>query len=187
MSATIYFSRFPVTPQVFLKTKHSYALVNLKPLVPGHVLVVPLRNQVIRLSDLTPEESIDYFKTVQLVQKFIYWEYNAESLNIAIQDGPEAGQTVPHLHTHIIPRYGINNIGDKIYNKLDKWRFQNWEERRGEYLKRSKMQDVSELAKPDSDRKPRNEEEMLQESQELSKHLREFLKEHHEIDSNILD
>lgn len=66
-------------------------------------------------------ESQDYFKTLQLIHRFIKWQYKADSINVAIQDGPEAGQSVPHLHTHIIPRYKINNVGDLIYDKLDHW------------------------------------------------------------------
>lgn len=174
MSGPIYFSKYVVTPQVFFKSKYTYALVNLKPLVPGHVLVVPLRSQVVRLSDLTPEESIDYFKTLQLVQKFITWHFKADALNIAIQDGPEAGQTVPHLHTHIIPRYRTNNIGDKIYDKLDDWRFNSWDERRSEYLANGAREGRKKLAKPDDQRIVRTDEVMAQEAAELERQLAEF-------------
>lgn len=174
MSGPIYFYKYVVTPQVFFKSKHTYALVNLKPLVPGHVLIVPLRTQVVRLSDLTPEETNDYFQTVQLIQKFISWQYKADSLNIAIQDGPEAGQTVPHLHTHIIPRYRANNIGDKIYDKLDDWRFQSWQERRHEYLTIGGREGRKKLAKPDDQRIARTDEEMMKEALELESQLAEF-------------
>ncbi|ESZ99100.1 hypothetical protein SBOR_0510 [Sclerotinia borealis F-4128] len=41
------------------------------------------------------------------------------SFNVAIQDGPESGQTVPHFHCHIIPRTKESTaIGDGIYDKL---------------------------------------------------------------------
>lgn len=40
------------------------------------------------------------------------------SFNLAIQDGKEAGQTVPHLHCHIIPRPKNDQLGDEIYQKL---------------------------------------------------------------------
>lgn len=49
--------------------------------------------------------------------------YGASSLNIAIQDGVEAGQSVPHVHTHVIPRrrMDLDHVGgtDKIYEMLD--------------------------------------------------------------------
>lgn len=173
MSSPVYFSKYVVTPQVFFKSQYTYALVNLKPLVPGHVLIVPLRNEVIRLSDLTQEESVDYFKTLQLIQRFITWQFKADSLNIAIQDGPEAGQTIPHLHTHVIPRYRANNIGDKIYDRLDKWSFESWDERRKEYLKEGGRQ-ARKLAKPDDQRFARSADEMGKEALELQQKLAQF-------------
>ncbi|AMD19225.1 HBR324Cp [Eremothecium sinecaudum] len=177
-SSPVYFSKFLVTNQVFYKSKHSYALVNLKPLLPGHVLIVPLRNTCIRLSDLTPEENIDYFKTVQLIYRFIQHTYNADAMNIAIQDGPEAGQTVPHLHTHLIPRYRVNNIGDAIYDRLESWRFtdrlENWERRRAAYEANGE-ESRSQLATPDADRKPQDISEMSKEAEDLKAKLATFI------------
>ncbi|KKA26529.1 hypothetical protein TD95_005072 [Thielaviopsis punctulata] len=84
--------------------------------MPGHVLVCPLKPHA-RLTDLSGPETQDLFKTVQQVQKLLARHYlktrnpddheeliNAGSFNIAIQDGQEAGQTVPHVHVHVIPR-----------------------------------------------------------------------------------
>ncbi|KAK4039053.1 histidine triad motif protein, partial [Parachaetomium inaequale] len=119
----IYFGPFDVTNQVFLQTPHSFALVNLKPLLPGHVLVCPLRPHR-RLTDLSPAELTDLFTAVQRVQRMLARHYfhpapgtstsstptttgstpqggsgtpEEGSFNIALQDGPEAGQTVPHV------------------------------------------------------------------------------------------
>ncbi|XP_067361435.1 bis(5'-adenosyl)-triphosphatase isoform X2 [Channa argus] len=78
---------------VFLQTELSFALVNRKPVVPGHVLVCPLRS-VERFRDLQPDELADLFSTTQKVANLVEKHFNATSLTIAIQDGPEAGQTV---------------------------------------------------------------------------------------------
>ncbi|XP_057702232.1 bis(5'-adenosyl)-triphosphatase isoform X2 [Corythoichthys intestinalis] len=78
---------------VFLQTELSFALVNRKPVVPGHVLVCPLR-QVERFRDLQPDEVTDLFIATQRVATLVEKHFNATSLTIAIQDGPEAGQTV---------------------------------------------------------------------------------------------
>ncbi|GKT47339.1 bis(5'-nucleosyl)-tetraphosphatase [asymmetrical] [Colletotrichum spaethianum] len=120
--------------QVFFKTAHSFALVNLKPLLQGHVLICPLKPYK-RLTDLLPVEVTDLFTTTQLVQKMLARRYfpsassspaapEAGSFNIAVQDGADAGQTVPHVHVHIIPRIpgetGKDGSGprDEIYEQM---------------------------------------------------------------------
>ncbi|KAK1982847.1 Bis-triphosphatase [Colletotrichum cereale] len=129
----IQFGPFEVTGQVFFKTAHSFALVNLKPLLPGHVLICPLKPHK-RLTDLPPAEVTDLFTTTQLVQKMLARRYfssssmparpEAGSFNIAVQDGADAGQTVPHVHVHIIPRIpgetGKDGSGprDEIYEQM---------------------------------------------------------------------
>lgn len=113
------------TRQVFLTTKHSYGLVNLKPLIPGHVLVCTLAQRA-RLTDLTPEETTDLFTAVQLTQRLlsrIYFPKSGDlqsgSFSVAVQDGPEAGQTVPHVHVHVIPRIpGDMSRPDEVYVRL---------------------------------------------------------------------
>ncbi|ANZ77400.1 BA75_05116T0 [Komagataella pastoris] len=157
----VLFSNFNVTSQVFYRSKYSYALVNLKPIVNGHVLVVPLR-VVSRLKELTKEESIDYMETVQLIHQFIEKHYNADGLNIAIQDGNAAGQSVPHLHTHLIPRYYPDGYGDGIYAKLE----ENEQKLDNNYKKFKVLSD--------EDRKPRTLEEMAAEAENLAKELETF-------------
>ncbi|KAH0608614.1 uncharacterized protein H6S33_001748 [Morchella sextelata] len=115
----VYFGAFLVTSQVFYRTAHSFALVNLKPLLPGHVLVCP--NRVVpRLKDLSTEEVTDLFLTVQKIGKAVERIYKADALNIAMQDGAAAGQSVPHVHTHIIPRqFQDLEKEDQIYTMLE--------------------------------------------------------------------
>ncbi|XP_053723518.1 bis(5'-adenosyl)-triphosphatase isoform X3 [Synchiropus splendidus] len=103
---------------VFLQTELSFALVNRKPVVPGHVLVCPLR-AVERFGQLRPEEVADLFSTAQRVANLVEKHFKASSLTIAIQDGPEAGQTVKHVHVHVLPRKtGDFEKNDSVYNEL---------------------------------------------------------------------
>jgi bis(5'-adenosyl)-triphosphatase len=82
------------------------------------------------LTDLTTEEVTDLFSTVQKVQRMlarIYFGSGSDSgiaapedgsFNIAIQDGPDSGQSVPHVHCHIIPRLRGDGRGDDIYDRM---------------------------------------------------------------------
>ncbi|KAJ3692917.1 hypothetical protein LUZ60_012012 [Juncus effusus] len=101
--------------EVFYSTTLSYALVNIRPALPEHVLVIP-RREVKRFTDLTDDEIIDLSITAKLVGARLEQYHNATSVNFGIQDGRESGQTVPHVHIHIIPR----KIDDyKNHYKLD--------------------------------------------------------------------
>ncbi|XP_051777053.1 bis(5'-adenosyl)-triphosphatase [Erpetoichthys calabaricus] len=105
---------------VFYRTELSFALVNRKPVVPGHVLVCPLR-PVERFRDLRPDEVADLFKTTQKVADVVEKHFQGTSLTISLQDGPEAGQTVKHVHVHVVPRKsGDFENNDNIYNELQK-------------------------------------------------------------------
>eukprot|EP00392_Amoebophrya_sp_AT5.2_P002581 g2586.t1 len=90
---------------IFFESKLSYGLVNLKPILPGHVLLIPKR-VVPRFRDLTENEVADLYRSVQIVSNVVETAFKAEGLNIAQQDGAAAGQSVPHVHVHILPRKG---------------------------------------------------------------------------------
>lgn len=169
----VHFYQYVVDSQVFFKSQYSYALVNLKPLVPGHVMVVPLRTSVLRFGDLTPPESQDYMASLQLVQGFISRVYKADALNIAIQDGPEAGQSVPHLHTHLIPRYKTDGYGDNIYRMLEKT---DLEAAYKEFFARKEYFQKNEGVKytKDEDRSIRTAEIMEAEATWLSEELEKY-------------
>nr|KMM69043.1 hit family protein 2 [Coccidioides posadasii RMSCC 3488] len=167
----VYFGPFLVTSQVFFMTSLSFALVNLKPLLPGHVLVSPIRN-VPRVSDLTPDEIADLFITVRRVGRMVERVFKSSSLNIAIQDGVDAGQSVPHVHAHIIPRRraDLDHKGgsDAIYGMLDgdegdiaKYMWQKMEGR-----SRTKFPAVD-----NDSRMPRSDEEMREEAEMLAKEM----------------
>lgn len=167
LDKAIKFGSFVVNPQVFFVTPFSFALVNLKPLLPGHVLVSPKR-VVPRVSDLSSSEASDLFLAVQRVGRMIERVYGASALNIAIQDGEAAGQSVPHVHAHIIPRKNadLDHKGgsDAIYDMMD-----------GEDGNIGKHQAAQEqqALKPDvgDERKPRTTDEMRQEAEWLASEM----------------
>ncbi|KAM7171008.1 bis(5'-adenosyl)-triphosphatase isoform 2-T11 [Macrochelys suwanniensis] len=102
---------------VFLKTELSFALVNRKPVVPGHVLVCPLR-PVERFRDLRPEEVVDLFQTTQMVGNVVEKHFCGTSLTISIQDGPEAGQTVKAGHRKLWSLSSPGSLHDVIWKCL---------------------------------------------------------------------
>ncbi len=80
----------------------------------GHTLIVP-KKHVTNVFDLDDETACEVMKAINYVAKLIKEKLNVEAVNIINNSGELAGQTVMHLHFHIIPRY--ENDGIKISPK----------------------------------------------------------------------
>ncbi|PVD24417.1 hypothetical protein C0Q70_14899 [Pomacea canaliculata] len=103
---------------VFSRSALSYAFVNIKPVVPGHMLVASLR-AVERLTDLTHAEVADLFCLAQRVSDVAQKQFKACSVTLAVQDGIDAGQTIKHVHVHILPRKQDDfKQNDDVYHHL---------------------------------------------------------------------
>ena len=105
--------------QIFFVSRFSVGIVNIRPILPGHCLVVP-RRLVARVKDLNVEEICDLFLSVQQISSKLEIYLNTKACNIAIQDGPESGQSVPHVHVHILPRNGLEfHRNDDVHSALE--------------------------------------------------------------------
>uniref|UniRef100_A0A7N5JIJ3 Bis(5'-adenosyl)-triphosphatase n=3 Tax=Ailuropoda melanoleuca TaxID=9646 RepID=A0A7N5JIJ3_AILME len=74
-----------------------------------------------RFRDLRPEEVADLFQATQRVGMVVEKHFQGTSLTFSMQDGPEAGQTVKHVHVHVLPRKaGDFHRNDSIYDELQR-------------------------------------------------------------------
>ena len=74
------------------------------PVSPGHTLAIPNRH-VGSFFDLSTHEQEALFELVREQKRLLDAELCPDAFNIGINDGPAAGQTVAHVHVHLIPRY----------------------------------------------------------------------------------
>ena len=74
------------------------------PVSPGHTLIIP-RRHVGSFFELTPPERARMFELLTQAKAELDGTLQPDGFNIGINDGAAAGQTVPHLHLHLIPRY----------------------------------------------------------------------------------
>lgn len=88
---------------VFAESEHFLALYNIAPILPGHSLVIPKRH-VESLMDLNDSELSEFMIFGRNVAKILIKAFKTPSFNWTIQEKEEAGQTIAHLHMHIIPR-----------------------------------------------------------------------------------
>jgi len=80
------------------------------PVSPGHTLVIP-RRHVGSFFLLEPDERFALLALVKEARRDLDAELHPDGYNIGINDGPAAGQTVAHVHIHLIPRY-LGDIAD---------------------------------------------------------------------------
>lgn len=105
------------------------AFLDIAPRSPGHTVVIP-KEHAQRLSDLRDESARNLLSAVKKAVVKIEAVLKPDGYNIGWNDGRAAGQVVPHLHIHILPRWQsdgggnmhsiINNPGDMSVEELAK-------------------------------------------------------------------
>lgn len=90
------------------ETSKSIAFLDAYPLARGHTIVIP-KNHHAKVQDMSELENKDLFETVKILAGKLE-SINPSSL-IAIHNGKESGQEIPHVHVHIIPRTSSDGAG----------------------------------------------------------------------------
>ncbi|MBX6379459.1 MAG: HIT family protein [Thermoflavifilum aggregans] len=88
----------------FRETSRFAAIYNLAPIVPGHSLIIP-KQHIESLFDLPDEAFDEMMQFSRQIMKFLCDYFHTDAFDWAIQEKPPAGQSVAHLHLHLIPRY----------------------------------------------------------------------------------
>ncbi len=97
------FCSLPAT-RIVLRNAHGLVIRDGYPISPGHTLIIP-RRHVSSFFDLHAGERTDLLSLLDEARQALDAELRPDGYNIGINDGPAAGQTVDHLHIHLIPRY----------------------------------------------------------------------------------
>ncbi len=87
-----------------LQSEHAVVIRDGFPVSPGHTLIIP-RRHVASFFDVTDAERADLMSLLTAARGELERHLHPAGFNIGINDGAAAGQTVPHLHMHLIPRY----------------------------------------------------------------------------------
>ncbi len=97
-----------------MESKNAFVIYNIKPVLPGHSLVIPKRH-VITWENLTSEEITEIGLLSKALYKVLRKAFGSEGYNLVVQDGKGTGQTVPHVHMHVIPRKNKDMSNFKLY------------------------------------------------------------------------
>ncbi|MEA3229964.1 MAG: HIT family protein, partial [archaeon] len=81
----------------------SFAFLDINPSSEGHTVVIP-KQHIEKFTDMAPDQAASLFSSVNKVASKVQEALNIQDSNIGINNGKSAGQEVPHVHVHIIPR-----------------------------------------------------------------------------------
>lgn len=108
------------------QNEHAIWLRDGFPVSPGHSLVIPKRHMA-SFFDASEAERSALLELLDQAKAAAMAEFQPDGFNIGINDGPAAGQTIGHLHIHLIPRY-LGDMADPrggvrwvIPEKADYW------------------------------------------------------------------
>jgi histidine triad (HIT) family protein len=97
-----------IKARIITETKNSLAFLDAFPVAKGHTLVIP-KSHYEKIQDMPPDTNKDVFDTVhQVVTKV---DRLTGSTLVAIHNGKGAGQEIPHVHIHLIPRSPDDTAG----------------------------------------------------------------------------
>jgi len=97
-----------IPAKIIQETTKSLAFMDAFPLAKGHSLVIP-KHHYEKLQEIPPEENAELFETVRNVLSKVDKLTNATL--VALHNGKDSGQEVPHVHIHLIPRSKQDSAG----------------------------------------------------------------------------
>ncbi len=97
-----------IPAKIIAETGKSLAFIDAFPLTKGHSLVIP-KNHYEKVQDIATDDYADLFEIVRKVISKVDKISNATLL--AVHNGKESGQEIPHVHVHLIPRSAEDSAG----------------------------------------------------------------------------
>ncbi|WP_440766582.1 HIT family protein [Natronorubrum sp. DTA7] len=93
-----------IPARVVYEDETTMAFLDANPLAPGHTLVIP-KDEYERLNDIPDDVATDLYATIHRLIPAVEESVDADATTVAFNNGEEAGQEVPHVHCHIVPRF----------------------------------------------------------------------------------
>ncbi len=97
------FCRPGISGTAFMESTNFIAIYNISPVLPGHSLVIPRRHAE-SMMDLSETELSEFSLFAVRVTRFLREVFHGDGFDWSVQEGKSAGQSVPHLHMHIVIR-----------------------------------------------------------------------------------
>jgi len=103
------FCEKPMDERLFT-SRRAFACLDRHPVAPGHILVIPARHEA-SWFELNRREQQEMLEVLDQAREYLDARYSPDGYTIGVNEGAAAGQTVFHVHLHLIPRY-VNDVED---------------------------------------------------------------------------
>ena len=90
--------------KIILENELAFAIYDKYPVQKGHLLIIP-KEHIVTYFDASEEQILAMHELIQKGKKLLDNEFKPDGYNIGVNVGFYGGQTIPHLHVHLIPRY----------------------------------------------------------------------------------
>ncbi|HEY1248592.1 MAG TPA: HIT family protein [Nitrososphaera sp.] len=99
-----------IPARVLAENEKAMALLDAFPLAVGHTIVIPKQHYA-KVQDMNEHDSLAVFELLWKVASAVEVGSDVNGSTIAIHNGPDAGQEIPHMHIHIVPRKRSDGAG----------------------------------------------------------------------------
>ncbi|MEO2168217.1 MAG: HIT family protein [bacterium] len=99
-----------IPAEIIAETEGALAFLDVMPLADGHVLVIP-REHAARVEEMSTDSAAGVFALAASLAGPVRAAFSAAGTTIGVNDGEVTGQTVPHMHIHIVPRFAGDGAG----------------------------------------------------------------------------
>jgi len=106
--------RGEISSHKIYEDQDAFAFLDIHPLTEGHCMVIPQKHYE-KLEEMPKAEVGKLFEAVRIVTEKVQKAMNTTASTIGMNNGKLAGQVVPHVHIHIIPRY-VGDGGGTIHS-----------------------------------------------------------------------
>lgn len=93
-----------IPAHVVYEDGEAIGILDIHPRTPGHTVVIP-KEHVLSVSEASPETVAAVFGGVRTVVSLLDKKLNPDGFTVGINHGEVAGQEIPHLHVHVMPRW----------------------------------------------------------------------------------
>lgn len=92
-----------MSEQIIHESIHMLAVYNIAPILPGHSLVIP-KKHLESINELSEQELLEFFTFARKTTRILCSAFGSDGFDWSLQESEAAGQSIAHLHMHIIPR-----------------------------------------------------------------------------------